>query len=80
MNFLIDEVRRVLRTDRLIDIFCLKESLTVQLPARAVIIVDLDDRRRLMSSPKTQWYRDQVDSVENLIAGSPIVEVFFQSA
>ncbi len=57
--------------------FCLKESVSVQLPARAVIIVDPEDRRRLMTAPETQWYRDQVASVEDLVEGSPIVEVFF---
>ena len=57
--------------------FCLKESLNVELPARAVIIVDPDDRRQLMSAPQTKWYRDQVDSIDDLVAGSPIVEVFF---
>jgi len=59
-------------------LFCLKESLTVELPARAVLIVDPDDRRQLMSAPETRWYRDQVDSIEDLVAGSPIVEVFFK--
>ena len=59
-------------------LFCLKESLTVQLPTRAVIIVDPADRRRLMTAPETQWYRDQVETVEDLIAGSPMVEVFFK--
>lgn len=59
-------------------LFCLKESLSVQLPARAVVIVDPEDRRRLMTAPETQWYRDQVDTVEDLVAGSPIVEVFFE--
>ncbi|HOU15595.1 MAG TPA: nitroreductase/quinone reductase family protein [Anaerolineae bacterium] len=58
-------------------LFCLKESVSAQLPARAVIIVNLEDRRRLMSAPETQWYRDQVASVDDLVAGSPIVEVFF---
>ncbi|MGC9393901.1 MAG: nitroreductase/quinone reductase family protein [Anaerolineae bacterium] len=58
-------------------LFCLKESLEVQLLARAVIIVDPEDRRRLMTAPETQWYRDQVASVEDLVQGSPIVEVFF---
>lgn len=57
--------------------FCLKESLKAQLPARAVEITDPDDRRRLMSAPATQWYRDQVDSVEELVRDSPIVEIFF---
>ncbi|MBN1875057.1 MAG: nitroreductase family deazaflavin-dependent oxidoreductase [Anaerolineae bacterium] len=58
-------------------LFCLTESLVVQLPARAKIIVDPEDRRRLMTAPETQWYRDQVDSVEDLVESSPIVEVFF---
>lgn len=58
-------------------LFCLKESVSAQLPARAVIIVDPADRRRLMTAPATQWYRDQVTSVEDLVAGSPIVEVSF---
>jgi hypothetical protein len=26
---------------------------------------------------EAQWYRDQVNSVDDLVAGSPIVEVFF---
>ena len=58
-------------------LFCLKESFTAQLHARAVIIVNPEDRRRLMTAPETQWYRDQVASVDDLVAGSPIVEVFF---
>jgi hypothetical protein len=58
-------------------LFCLKESLNIELPARAFPVVDLEDRRRLMTAPETKWYRDQVDSVEVLIEDSPIVEVFF---
>jgi hypothetical protein len=58
-------------------LFCLKESLEAELSARAVIISEPEDRRRLMSAPETQWYRDQVDSIEDLVEGSPIVEVFF---
>jgi hypothetical protein len=58
--------------------FCLKESLKVDLPAKAVEIVDPEDRRYLMSAPETQWYRDQVDSIDELVKGSPIVEVFFR--
>jgi hypothetical protein len=58
-------------------VFCLKESLDAHLPARAAVITDPDDRRRLMTAPETQWYRDQVDSVEDLVESSPIVEVFF---
>ena len=59
-------------------LFCLKESLTVELPARAVVIVDPEDRRQIMSAPETKWYREQVDSVEDLVKNSPIVEVFFK--
>ena len=31
-----------------------------------------------MSALETKWYRDQVDSVEDLVKYSPIVEVFFE--
>lgn len=58
-------------------LFCFKESLKVELPANAVRITDPEDRRQLMSAPETQWYRDQVDSIEDLVESSPIVEVFF---
>ncbi len=58
-------------------IFCLKESLTIELPARAVVITDPADRRQIMSMPETKWYREQVDSIEDLVRDSPIVEVFF---
>ena len=58
--------------------FCLKKSVKIELPARAVEIVDPDDRRYLMSAPETKWYRDRVNSVEDLVEYSPIVEVFFQ--
>ncbi len=59
-------------------LFCLKESLKMELPARAVEIVDPADRRYLMSAPETKWYREQVDSIEDLVRESPIVEVFFR--
>lgn len=58
--------------------FVLKESIHAKLPARAEVIVDTEDRRRLMSAPETIWYREQVDSVEELVEGSPVVEVFFK--
>jgi len=57
--------------------FCLKESMSVELLARAVEILDPDDRRYLMSVPETKWYRDQVDSIDDLVNNSPIIEVFF---
>ncbi len=58
-------------------LFCLKESVNKELAARAVPIVDATERRQIMSSPETQWYRDHASSVEVLVEGSPIVEVFF---
>jgi hypothetical protein len=58
--------------------FCLKESTKAELRARAVEIVDEGDRRYLMSAPETQWYRDQVESIDDLVRDSPIVEVFFE--
>ncbi len=35
------------------------------------------DRRQIMSAAATSWYRDQGYSVDDLDAGSPIVEVVF---
>lgn len=58
--------------------FCFKETIQIELPAKAVEIVDPEDRRYLMSAPETKWYRDQVDSIEDLVNESPIVEVFFR--
>lgn len=58
--------------------FCFKESIHAQLAATAKPITDPADRRYLMSAPATQWYRDQVESIDVLVAGSPIVEVFFK--
>lgn len=59
-------------------VFVLKESLSARLPARGVPISDVDDRRHIMGHPETLWYRDQGNSVDDLVQGSPIVEVFFQ--
>lgn len=58
-------------------LFCLKESLQVELTARAHVVNDRDERWRLMSAPETQWYRDQVDSVEQLVDDGPIVRIEF---
>ena len=59
--------------------FCLKESCQVELEARAVEISNEDDRRSIMSLPKMEWYHQQVESVEDLVVGSPIVEVVFDN-
>ena len=60
-------------------LFCLKESIQLELPATAVEIIDPQDRRYIMSAPETKWYRDQVASIEDLVKESPIVEVFFKN-
>jgi hypothetical protein len=57
--------------------FCLKTSVKRRLPARAVPVVDPSDRRKIMSAPATRWYREQGYSVDELVAGSPIVDVLF---
>jgi hypothetical protein len=60
--------------------FCLKGSVKLSLPARAVVVTDPADRRQIMSAAATSWYRDQGFSVDDLVAGSPIVEVVFLGA
>lgn len=57
--------------------FCLKSSINLCLPARAVPVIDLLDRRQIMSSHATSWYREQGYSIDDLVAGSPIVDVTF---
>ena len=57
--------------------FCLKESVKLCLPARAVLVTDPLDRRQIMSASATRWYRDQGYSIDDLVAGSPIVDVIF---
>ena len=46
--------------------------------AMAEPVVDPEDRHRLMTAPETQWCCYEVDSDEDLVAGSPVVEVFFE--
>ena len=58
--------------------FCLKDSVQVELKARAAEITDAEQRRQIMSAPETQWYRAQGYSVDELVAGSPIVEIVFE--
>lgn len=54
-----------------------KESVYADLPAQARFINDIDERRRILSAPEMGWYQRQVSSVEDLVAGSPLVEVLF---
>lgn len=58
-------------------IFHLKQTTTADLPATAHPITAKAQRRRILSDPVMRWYHNQVDSIEELVAGSPLVEVVF---
>ncbi len=58
--------------------FHLKQSLQADLPARARPITDEAERRRILADPVMAWYHSQVRSLEELVAGSPLVEVLFE--
>lgn len=59
--------------------FHLKESVQADLPAWARIINDVEERRRVLSAPAMAWYHSQVNSIEELVARSPLIEVIFES-
>lgn len=59
--------------------FHLKESIQADLAAVARPVTDLEERKRILSSPKMSWYHQQVNSVDELVAGSPLIEVVFES-
>jgi hypothetical protein len=54
----------------------LKSSVHVDLPARAERVDDPAERRRVLTAPNTEYYRDAV-SLEAAIAYSPMVRVHF---
>lgn len=53
--------------------FHLKQPLRADLPACARPILDADERRQILSAPVMAWYHSQVHSLEELVAGSPLV-------
>lgn len=57
--------------------FHLKQSLQADLPARARIITNPDERRAVLADSAMAWYHDQVASLEDLVQGSPLIEVLF---
>ena len=59
-------------------IFHLKQTIQADLSACARPITDPDERQRVISAPEMVWYQDQVNSLEELVQGSPIVEVLFE--
>ncbi|MEZ4731450.1 MAG: nitroreductase/quinone reductase family protein [Caldilineaceae bacterium] len=58
--------------------FHLKQSLQADLPARAQPITDPAERRRILADPVMRWYQQQVAALDDLVAGSPLVEVIFE--
>lgn len=58
-------------------IFHLKESVQADLPARARFVLNPIERRALFSDPAMAWYREQVESLDELLTGSPLIEVIF---
>ena len=58
--------------------FHLKESISADLEARAVPVLDEPTRRWVFSQPHPwiDWYRGEA-SLDDLVAGSPMIEVVF---
>jgi len=54
----------------------LKTSVMADLAATAEPVTDPEDRRRILSEPSTQYYREAVD-LDTAVAHSPIIEVTF---
>ncbi len=61
-------------------VFVLKESARLELPARATLVTDRAERRRVFASPVTGWYRNQTGSIDALVDHGPIVRVEFVGA
>jgi len=57
--------------------FHLKQSIRADLPARARPVLAEAERRHILADPVMAWYHGQVSSLEDLVAGSPLVEVLF---
>ncbi|MCB0079937.1 MAG: nitroreductase family deazaflavin-dependent oxidoreductase [Caldilineaceae bacterium] len=58
-------------------VFHLKQSVQADLPATAQVISEPSQRRRILAAPVMAWYQQQVSSLDELVAGSPLVEVIF---
>jgi deazaflavin-dependent oxidoreductase (nitroreductase family) len=62
-------------------IFHIKEDARIDLPAHAVLITDPTERRRVMAEVlrRNNWFASQQYSLEDWVAGSPLVAVEFDS-
>jgi deazaflavin-dependent oxidoreductase (nitroreductase family) len=53
----------------------LKQSVAVDLPARATPVADADERRRLLAAPQSRYYREHSRSTDDFVAHAPVVRV-----
>ena len=58
-------------------IFHLKQSVRADLSATARPITDPNARRQILGDPAMTWYHGQVGVLDDLVEGSPLIEVMF---
>ena len=58
-------------------VFHLKGSVQADLPATARIVTDPAERHQILADPVMRWYQQQVGTLDELVAGSPLIEVIF---
>jgi len=58
--------------------FHLKESMPADLPAYAYFITEPEERRQILAAPVMAWYQQQVKGLDELVEGSPLIEVIFE--
>ena len=57
--------------------FAFKESVSLSVPARAVVVTDPAERRRVYAHPAASWYLEQTGSLDALVEHAPLVRVEF---
>jgi hypothetical protein len=55
----------------------LKSTVKADLAAEAEPLRDVEERRRIMSAPATEYYRSQAKSIDHAVRDSPMVRVRF---
>jgi deazaflavin-dependent oxidoreductase (nitroreductase family) len=61
-------------------VFHVKQGAQADLPARALLITDAEERRRIMGEVmrSNSWFRSQSFDLDAWVASSPLVEVQFE--
>lgn len=61
-------------------VFHVKEGARADLPARALLITDPGERRRVMGAvmAANSWFQEQAFDLDAWVAGSPLVELRFE--